>query len=208
MENTEKILALFPSEDIKDKLKDIISAIQYISNKEPIVGFHHSFYVPGWIGVIQLMIVESNMNKFTSETFYKEMNYLQFAQWIADQSEEIAELQKGIDIDDYLLKESQNNAIIDLFLAISTLWMNYLPEASRHPSIKYTEDSLISPAGLLFKLLEESLKDLGYSPSKDKESSKTSFKEEIKNQFNFIVGYILNILLLGCIFAIIGAIFD
>jgi len=56
---------MFPEREMKDKLNDIIIAINELSQKTPVVGFHHSFYVPGWIGFFQLMAVESKMKNMT-----------------------------------------------------------------------------------------------------------------------------------------------
>ena len=86
MDNLNNVLDLFPSREMKDQLNDIIRVINDISNKRPIVGFHHSFYVPGWIGIIQTTIVESKMNKFASSTFYRNMNYYEFGDWIINKS--------------------------------------------------------------------------------------------------------------------------
>ena len=88
MDNLNNVLDLFPSREMKDQLNDIIRVINDISNKRPVVGFHHSFYVPGWIGIIQTTIVESKMNKFESRTFCKNMNYYEFGDWIINKSKE------------------------------------------------------------------------------------------------------------------------
>ena len=75
MNNVNNILDMFPEREMKDKLNDIIIAINELSQKTPVVGFHHSFYVPGWIGFFQLMAVESKMNKFASQPFCRNTNY-------------------------------------------------------------------------------------------------------------------------------------
>ena len=75
-------------------------------------------------------------------------------------------------------------------------------------SIKYTENTLISPAGMVYKGLEENLKELGYGQSDDSSNdSKSSVKDEAKGCLYSIAGYILNILLLAAIFGLLGAIF-
>ena len=202
---------MFPEREIKDKLNDIIVVIDELSHKTPVVGFHHSFYVPGWIGFFQLMFVESKMNKFASQSFCRNMNYFEFGNWVINKSKEIADIQKGIAIDDPQMTKSQNDAIIRVFKVLAALWMNYLPEVSTYHSIKYTENTLISPAGLVYKGLEDNLKDLGYEQSDDSDdsghSSKSSVKDDAKGCLYSIVGYILNILLLAAIFGLLGAIF-
>lgn len=202
---------MFPEREMKDKLNDIIVVIDELSHKTPVVGFHHSFYVPGWIGFFQLMFVESKMNKFASQSFCRNMNYFEFGNWVINKSKEIADIQKGIAIDDPQMTKSQNDAIIRVFKVLAALWMNYLPEVSTYHSIKYTENTLISPAGLVYKGLEDNLKDLGYEQSDDSDdsghSSKSSVKDDAKGCLYSIVGYILNILLLAAIFGLLGAIF-
>ena len=151
MNSVNNILDMFPEREMKDKLNDIIIAINELSQKTPVVGFHHSFYVPGWIGFFQLMAVESKMNKFASQPFCRNMNYFEFGDWIINKSKEIADLQKRTASDDQQMTQSQNEAIIRVFKVITALWMNYLPEVSTYHSIKYTENTLISPAGMVYK---------------------------------------------------------
>lgn len=115
---------MFPERDMKDKLNDIIIAINKLSQKTPVVGFHHSFYVPGWIGFFQLMAVESKMNKFASQPFCRNMNYFEFGDLIINKSKEIADLQKRTASDDQQTAQSQNEAIIRVFKVITALWMN------------------------------------------------------------------------------------
>ena len=208
MNSFNNILDMFPTREMKDKINDIIVVINELSQKTPVVGFHHSFYVPGWIGFFQIMAVESKMNKFASQSFCRNLNYFEFGDWIIDKSKEIAELQKGMTTDDTQMTQSQNEAIIRVFKVLAALWMNYLPEVSTYHSIKYTENTLISPAGMVYKGLEENLKELGYEQSDDSErASKSSVKDDAKGCLYSIAGYILNILLLAAIFGLLGAIF-
>ena len=208
MNSFNNILDMFPTREMKDKINDIIVVINELSQKTPVVGFHHSFYVPGWIGFFQIMAVESKMNKFTSQSFCRNLNYFEFGDWIIDKSKEIAELQKGMTTDDTQMTQSQNEAIIRVFKVLAALWMNYLPEVSTYHSIKYTENTLISPAGMVYKGLEENLKELGYEQSDDSEhASKSSVKDDAKGCLYSIAGYIMNILLLAAIFGLLGAIF-
>ena len=208
MNNVNNILDMFPEREMKDKLNDIIIAINELSQKTPVVGFHHSFYVPGWIGYFQLMAVESKMNKFASQPFCRNMNYFEFGDWIINKSKEIADLQKRTANDDPQMSKSQNDAIIRVFKVMAALWMNYLPEVSTYHSIKYTENTLISPAGMVYKGIEENLKELGYEQSDDSgQGSKSSVKDDAKGCLYSIAGYILNLLLLAAIFGLLGAIF-
>jgi len=208
MNSFNNILDMFPSMEMKEKINDIIIVINELSQKTPVVGFHHTFYVPGWIGFFQIMAVENKMNKFASQPFCRNMNYFEFGDWIINKSKEIVDLQKEMTTDDTQLAQSQNEAIIRVFKVMTALWMNFLPEVSTYHSIKYTEKTLISPAGMVYKGLEENLKDLGYEAGDDSgQASKSSVKDEAKGCLYSIAGYILNILLLAIIFGILGAIF-
>jgi hypothetical protein len=61
---------------------------------------------------------------------------------------------------------------------------------------------------MVYKGLEENLKDLGYEAGDDSgQASKSSVKDEAKGCLYSIAGYILNIILLAIIFGILGAIF-
>ncbi len=208
MNNFNNILDMFPEREMKDKLNDIIIVINELSQKTPVIGFHHSFYVPGWIGFFQMMAVENKMNKFASKTFCRNMNYFEFGDWIINRSKEIANLQKESSTEDIQMTQSQNDAIIRVFKVLTALWMNYLPEVSTYHSIKYSENTLISPAGMVYKGLEENLKQLGYEQSNENEQgSKSSVKDDAKGCLYTIAGYILNILLFAVIFGLLGAIF-
>ena len=208
MENFNDILDMFPSKEMKEKLNEVIIAIDELSRKTPVVGFHHSFYIPGWIGYLQQMIVESKMNKFTTQKFCRNMNYYEFADWIVDKSKEVVNLQKQTAAEDIALAQTQTEAIARVFDVLSALWMNCYPEISTYYNIKYEEDKLISPAGVVYRGIENSLKELGLEGTEDgKGRSGPGFKESAKNMFYMFAGYILNIILLASIIGLIRAIF-
>ena len=61
---------------------------------------------------------------------------------------------------------------------------------------------------MVYKGLEENLKELGYEQSDDSgQGSNSSVKDDAKGCLYSIAGYILNILLLAAIFGLLGAIF-
>lgn len=209
MENIDNILDLFPSKDMNDKLNDIISIINDISTKRPIVGFHHSFYIPGWIGFIQTMIVERNMNKFANTEYCRNMNYYEFGDWIINTSKEIAEIHKGTISDNIELAKSQNDAIIRIFEVLTALWINYLPEISTYHSIEYSDNTLISPAAMVYKGVKENLIALGYVNYNERENaSRSNFKNDVKGYLYGIAGYFINIILLITILGLLGTIFS
>lgn len=93
MSDYSNILNLFPDQELKNRIETILVATEEISKKERVSGFHHRFYVPGWIGLIQQSIVENKMNKFVVQPFYDEKNYYEYGDWLIEQSKTIAELQ-------------------------------------------------------------------------------------------------------------------
>ena len=117
MEEKQKVLDLFDSDEIKSLISELIDATDAISKKQPIIGFHHKFYVPGWVGLFQLMAVESKMSKFEQQPFYKDMNYLAFADWIISSSEKLANLQNAPNVEgakkflDFFITEEAQNVI-------------------------------------------------------------------------------------------------
>lgn len=208
MENFNDILDMFPSKEMKEKLNEVIIAIDELSRKTPVVGFHHSFYVPGWIGYIQQMFVESKMNKYASGKFCQNMNYYEFGDWIIDKSKEVTDIQMQTAAEDKTMSQTQAEAIARVFNVISALWINCCPEISTYCNIEYEDNTLISPAGIVYKGIENNLIELGIDNNETvKGSSEPEFKERAKNMFYMFAGYIINIILLASIVGILGAIF-
>ncbi len=78
-----------------------MNIIEDLANRTPIVGLHHRVYVPGWIGIIQQIIVEHKMNKVAEQTFScAGMNYYQLGDWIINKLAEIAEIQSKSEVTD------------------------------------------------------------------------------------------------------------
>jgi len=208
MENYKDILDYFPSPEAKSRVEELVYVIDALSKKTPVKGFHPSFYVPGWIGAIQQMTVESKMNNFSSKSYYKQMNYLEFGDWIIKNSKEMAELQLRNKAADPEMAELQSESIIRIFDVIVALWINYCPEIATYCNIEYLNNTLISPAGMVHKGVSENLKSIGYSRNEKSEGGiNNSFSEFSKNILYRLVGFILNIIILVFVFSIISAIF-
>ena len=196
---------------MNELLEKLISVEQEISQKQPVVGFHHRFYVPGWIGFIQECIVEHNMGKFVDDVFYDKMNYLEFGNWIATSSKKICELllieaeQKNYK--DSELFQQQANAIIELFNTLTLSWCRCAPEVvSTYTVGKADDDYITSLAGFVYRELENNLKPLGYPQSIEKEPT---FYEgpSFRDVGNQLLSYFCNLLLIGIIFFIGSLIF-
>ena len=53
-----KILSLFDDQELRKHVESVLDATEDISKKERVSDFHHCFYIPDWIGLIQQSIVE------------------------------------------------------------------------------------------------------------------------------------------------------
>lgn len=208
MSDYSNILNLFSDQEIKSHIESILVATEEVAKKERVSGFHHSFYVPGWIGLIQQSIVEKKMDKFVTQPFYGGKNYFEYADWLIEQSKTIADLQvkfkpEGENIDDTY--ENQCGAIRKLFNLALNEWIDVCPEVALYCNKKYTENTLISAAGIVQNAYTENLKSIGYVVLPSKSDKK--FTDEIKGGLYFIAGYILNILILAAIFGLGSLIF-
>lgn len=208
MSEYSDILGLFSDPELKNRIESILVATDAISKKESVSGFHHRYYVPGWIGLIQQSIVEKKMNKFALQPFYGEKHYLEYADWLIDQSKTVAELQvkyrpEGDRVDDSY--EKQCKVIRKLFSYALNVWIDACPEVALYCNREYTENTLISAAGIVQNAYEKNLKPVGYYVIKSKSDRK--FTDEIKGGFYYIAGYILNVLIVAAIFGIGSLIF-
>ncbi len=205
-----EILNLFQDKELSEKILELLKAGVEISQKEPVIGFHHSFYVPGWIGFIQETIVEKKMNKFVELPFYHDKNYYEFGNWFSIGSKEVAEMlvksKETYNTSDELY-EKQCMAINNLYTMLLNSWVDCCPEVATYCNQQYTQDTMISPAGLMYKNLCVNLKPLGFKEGEAKSSSGKSFVEDVKGGLYMIAGYVLNCLLLAAIFGLGSLIF-
>lgn len=210
--NTSKqeILDLFDSDEIKSILSELIEAGETISREKPTIGFHHKFYVPGWIGFFQQWAVESKMGKFQRQSFYKDKNYLDFANWMVSSSEKLAELQledqEKEGNNDKEKQKLQSETIFSVLHVVTDAWFNRAPEVASYPNIEYTKDTLISLAGFVFNAFEKNLRPIGYPQQYEKKKSKYESPSwsEMGNHF---LGIICNIILFGLIIGLLSLIF-
>ncbi len=208
MNNCNNILDYFPSLEMKRKIEDIVYVIDDLSKKPPVTGFHYSFYVPGWIGVFQMMKTEKRMSRFASKQFYRGMNYYKFAEWIVDKSEEVASLQKRTASEDTETVKLQNEAIIRVFIVLTSLWLNHFPEISKHCNIKDEGNTFISLARFVFNGLEKNLNELGYSDnSQQLQGYIKGFEEETKDFSYKFLGFVINVIILALFFSLLSTIF-
>ena len=201
-----EILSIFPNGKLKTILQEIIVANGSLSNKQPVYGFHFKFYVPGWIGFIQECIVESKMQKFYKTPFYADRGYIDFANWIVDKASEVAKCYNEIETLKNEDKIACKKMVINIFNATIENWMECCPEIATYCNIDFDGNVRISPMGFVHYRLASSLKNFGYTQF-DSNTSKSSLFSEVKAQGMYIIGYILNVILLACIWGILIAIF-
>lgn len=205
MPDYSAVLNLFSDQEIVSRVETILAATESIAHKEPTYGFHHKYYMPGWIGLIQQRIVEKKMAKFTSQPFYDGKNYLEYANWLIEQSKSIADLQLQYKPENNLVDEQyekQCKSLRDLFNLALELWIDACPEIAMYCNQQYDENTLLSPAGVVQNAYSTYLGPIGYVvlPS----NKKRKFTEEVKSSLYHLAGLILNFILLFLIYCLIS----
>lgn len=208
--NNSEILELYQDLELKSKVEELLDACTAVMQKEPVYGFHHRFYVPGVIGLVQQFIVEKKMNEFVCKPFYKDQNYFEFGS-LFDSSKGVCEMlvqsKEKYSTDDELYSK-QCETLIKVYELLLTSWVRSCPEIATYCNHKYTEDTLISVAGIFNLTLSENLKQIGYVESEKQSESGGNFKKEMQGVFYQIAGYFLNCLLLALVFGLGSLIFS
>ena len=202
----EDILSQFPDGDLKNIMQELIVANDSLANKEPVYGFHHKFYVPGWIGFIQECIVESKMQKFDKQVFYAGKGYIDFINWIGDKADAVAKCYSEIENMDEAKSTVCKKLIVAIFDSTIDNWVKCCPEIATYCNIDFDGNTKISPIGWIHYKLASILQKFEY-PQFDSSSSMGSVVSVMKAQGYYIIGYILNVIILACVLGIIGAIF-
>ena len=205
-------LLIFEDGEIKTVLSEFMEAGIEIVKREPVVGFHHQFYLPGWIGFVQQLMVEKKMNEWKNKNYYKNKNYTEFAMWLIDSSEKIAEIHIANRPDPSndeanALFEKQSDVIINITSTLIEIWRASSPEVSTVFSIKLDDETRMSLYGALCNDVSLNLKDIGY-PQIPREPLQKGCLEEMKDYFYMIAGWFINITTLGLIVCTVLSIFD
>lgn len=143
MRKFNSILDIFPSEEMKVKVNEIVIVIDDLSRRLPVLAV-------------------KNINIHDNE-FYDGMNYTEFAYWICDLSKEMAQMllaQEG-QYSDESFKE-QKRALIRLFDVLTVLWWKCYPGIATELNMISIGGIKTSMTGMVFKTLSVNLKDLGY----------------------------------------------
>ena len=208
-----KSLEIFDNQEIKDILSEIIIACHDLSKCPRVVGFHHKFYVPGWIGFIQETIVNKNMHKWRSEVFYKGKTYDEFMFWMISSSEKLCELQisskpvNDMDEEDMQLYKQRKKAIVDTVDDLIKVWSSVAPEVVSQRNLKGDEDGPISPYKFVCDNVAIALEDLGY-PKPYVSKNTGGCRAEMRELFYRVAGMFINCLTLAAIGALISVFLD
>lgn len=207
----EELLSPFPEGEMKKTLEEVIEAAECLSQKEPVYGFYPRFVVPGWISLIQMLCVESKMDKFCRKPFYDGDGYREFINWIANKANTVANHLPEIQSLDEETNDRCKKQVIAIFDSLVEVWRQCCPEVASYPNCYLNDNVKISPYCLLHYGLADILKDLGYpqvNVDSNGKSSKTDFSGEMKERSWYLVGYIINTITFLCILGIISAIFS
>ena len=202
----EDILSQFPEGELKNTLRELIAAIDTLSQKHPTYGFHFRLYIPGWIGLIQECMAESKMQKFNKNVFYASRGYANFVNWIAEKADVVANEYNETENIAEEDASARKKLIIAIFESLIEAWAKCCPEIATYCNIKFDDKINISPMGWIQYRLASTLQKFDY-PRINSKPSKRSFMSEMKIQGYYIIGYILNAIILVCVWGIIIAIF-
>ncbi len=201
----EDILSQFPDGELKNLLQELIVANISLANKEPTYGFHYKFYVPGWIGFIQECFAESKMRKFDQKVFYAGRGYRGFVNWIADKADAVERCSLEIDNMDEEKSCFCKQLIVALFDSTIEEWAKCCPEIATYCNINLDGNTKTSPLGWIYYRLAFTLRNFDY-PQIDSKSSKSGFISGMKSLGYYVIGSILNVIILASVLGIIGAI--
>lgn len=214
MDNIQEIINSIQEIEAKKRMNNIYEAMEAMSHKQPATGFHHRFYVPGWIGSIQCLIVSSKMDKWCKQPFYNEKNYYEFADWIGESAHLFHDYLQKPEVkcrEDY---DKHSNDIVTIIHMLLLMWVECSPEVASFTDRDYHDeltgqDYKVSIAYLLNKMVESEIgkPDRMQNEGSAKASGWQDFKEEAKSFGYMIAGYLINILIFALIAGIISAIF-
>lgn len=203
MSNT--IIEVISNETVKEKLTRIIEATEAISKKQPVLGFHHRFYVPGWIGLIQQIFVENKMDAFASQPFFKEKNYNEYAEWLITSTTEVAQTIKEECAGQPELQHEQMKAACTVMVQAAETWAACALEVATMCNRQINEHTLMSLYGIVYRNIIDNMSETGNEISQSHNDS--SIGEDLKDGLYRIAGMILNAIILFGVIGIFGAIF-
>lgn len=200
--------------EVKKKMSEVYEAMEALSHKQPVNGFHHRFYVPGWIGSIQWFIVSLKMDKWCRQPFYKEKNYYEFADWIGDTAHSLHDYLNNSETKERADYEQHSDDIVSAIHLLMLMWVECSPEVAAFTDRDYRDETTgqeykVSIGFLLNKRIENEIgKQRNVAETTSKSSGWKDFKEEAKSFGYMIAGWFINIAIFALIAGLISAIFD
>ena len=206
-------LSVFHNEELKCLLTELVDACNELSQRTPVFGLDFRFYIPGWIGFVQEKIVENRFSKFENKVFYKDKNYVEFANWVVDTTSKIVELHlanKPIETEDVSANEynSQTQIIVGLTHAVLDAWARCAPEVANTPNRIVKEKYLKSLYRIVYNEAAVELNKIGFRRPPVSKSSEPGCLGELRVLGIRILGYIINIILFSLIFTLIFSIVE
>lgn len=193
----------------KDYINEL-DALSAVMEKTPqTVGFVHRFYVPGWIGFIQVCIVEHKMDKAAKRLIYKNLDYLDCADRIIELTQKACEARKQSD--DFQKNDNDsidNHAIANSCFRAIDAWVNIFPEIAFWMNRKIDDNHVTCAFGIVQKNVVASLSEIIEVPAeKSNHKSNSSFMREMKAMGNQIAAMFCNVIVFAAIASLISAIF-
>lgn len=195
-------------------MNEVYEAMETLSHRQPVTGFHHRFYVPGWIGSIQWFIVGSKMDKWCKQPFYKDKDYYEFADWIGDTAHTLHDYLNNPETKGRVDYEQHSNEIVSTIHLLMVIWAECSPEVASFTDRDYRDDATgqeyrVSIGFLLNKRVEYEIgKPRLVTETTNETSAWKDFKEEAKSFGYMIAGWFINIVIFALIAGLISAIFD
>lgn len=206
-EEDKLITAQFP-ENEQGIVTEMISAIEELFARVPVVGFHHSFYVPGWVGSIQLHFVEKEMEKEAEKPFYDGMGYFDCANWIIEKTDQFASLhataKPEVDGEEMARWTEQSGQIVFLVHKLIEAWAHCYPEIATIVNRKI-DDMVISAVGLLQLSTNSALAKIT-EMKEDEGPAQPGCLQSMKDAGYNILGMLCNLIVLSIIWGIVGSI--
>lgn len=193
----------------KDYINEL-DALSAVMEKTPqTVGFVHRFYVPGWIGFIQVCIVEHKMDKAAKRLIYKNLDYLDCADRIIELTQKACEARKQSE--DFQEKENgnlDNLAIANSCFRAIDAWVNIYPEIASWMNRQIDDNHVTCVLGIVQKNVVDSLSEIMEVPTeKSNYKPNSSFMREMKAMGNQIAAMFCNVIIFAAVASLISAIF-
>lgn len=194
---------------IQKYIQQLNELTEALKKQPQYIGFCHRFYVPGWIGFIQVCIVERKMSKAAKKPIYNGKGYFECANLIADLVDGACKAKKEeTDNSDIINEDNESAQIVSSANDALTSWINIYPEIAYWMNQKIDDKHITNAVGIIQRNLRKSLSTIIDLPKEIFESETNySFVSELKALGNQLLGTICNIIVIIPIWGVLCAIF-